>query len=156
MPAEYRPKKLFTIDEANRALPLIKAIAQDMARVAQEMTERRHRLAQLRPGHGDDRNDLYTEELQQIERVLQRDAEQLREYIDELLELGVEPKNPLEGLVDFPCEIDGRIVYLCWKLDEPQVLFWHELDAGFAGRQPLMEGVAAGRPPTPTDEGVDS
>jgi hypothetical protein len=50
--------------------------------------------------------------------------------------LGVEPKGG-DGLVDFPALWDGRLVYLCWKLGEPEVLYWHEIDAGFAGRQPL-------------------
>jgi len=58
--------------------------------------------------------------------------------------LGVEPKNGPEGLVDFPAVLDGRPVYLCWKLGEPEVLHWHDLDAGFRGRQPLTAGSAAG------------
>ncbi|HUX86133.1 MAG TPA: DUF2203 family protein [Chloroflexota bacterium] len=41
------------------------------------------------------------------------------------------------GLVDFPAERDGRVVYLCWRRGEDQIHYWHELDAGFAGRQPL-------------------
>ena len=41
------------------------------------------------------------------------------------------------GLVDFPCEIDGREVYLCWKLDEPSIAFWHHPEDGFAGRKPI-------------------
>ena len=41
------------------------------------------------------------------------------------------------GLVDFPSEMNGRHVLLCWRLGEPEVQFWHEVDAGYAGRQPL-------------------
>jgi hypothetical protein len=44
--------------------------------------------------------------------------------------------------VDFPAERDGRPVYLCWRLGEPSVQFWHEIDAGFVGRRPLEELVA--------------
>ena len=57
--------------------------------------------------------------------------------VEELRALGVEPKNGPEGLVDFPAMMEGRPVYLCWKLGEPEVLHWHDLDAGFRGRQPL-------------------
>jgi hypothetical protein len=46
----------------------------------------------------------------------------------------------MEGLVDFPSLMDGRIVYLCWRLGEPEVLHWHELKSGFAGRQSLTAG----------------
>jgi hypothetical protein len=68
----------------------------------------------------------------------------LQEYVEELRHLGVEPKGAVEGLVDFPCQIDGRIVLLCWKLGEPEVLYWHDLDTGFAGRQPLTAGAMSG------------
>ena len=51
-----------------------------------------------------------------------------------------------EGLVDFPSRLDGRTVFLCWRLGEPEVLHWHELDAGFAGRQPLVAGSVADGP----------
>ena len=79
----------------------------------------------------------YSDELAEVEQSLQLDAERLQEYIQELDELGVEPKGAVQGLVDFPCLMDGRIVYLCWQLGEAEVLFWHELEAGFAGRQKL-------------------
>ena len=80
-------------------------------------------------------HDAYSEELAQIEDELTKDSERLHEYVEELRTLGVEPKNGPEGLIDFPSLIDGRVVYLCWKLGEPEVLHWHELEAGFPGRQ---------------------
>jgi len=58
--------------------------------------------------------------------------------IAELAELGVELKGLPNGLCDFPSLRDGREVYLCWLLGEAEVLHWHELDAGFAGRQLLV------------------
>ena len=51
---------------------------------------------------------------------------------------GIELKDYFTGLIDFPCRMDGREVYLCWRLGEPEVGHWHELDAGFAGRQKLL------------------
>ena len=62
--------------------------------------------------------------------------EKLAAFIDELTKLGVELKGP-DGLCDFYSLMDGREVYLCWRLGEPQVMHWHELDAGVAGRKPL-------------------
>ena len=41
------------------------------------------------------------------------------------------------GLIDFPAELDGEIVYLCWQFGEPEVAFWHRIEDGFAGRRPL-------------------
>jgi hypothetical protein len=131
-------RRLFTAAEANAALPLVRAIVSDLVQLSRDVIERRERLEQLRGNRAARPHGVYDEELSQIEDELQRDAEQLQEYVDELLELGVEPKSGPEGLVDFPAQIDGRPVYLCWKLGEPAVTHWHELDAGFRGRQPIV------------------
>jgi hypothetical protein len=53
--------------------------------------------------------------------------------------LGVDLKDPATGLIDFPTLRDGVEVYLCWRYDEPRVGFWHSIETGFAGRQPLEE-----------------
>ncbi len=61
---------------------------------------------------------------------------ELRDLLRELAELGVEVK-AADGLVDFRSKLHGRTVYLCWKYGEERITHFHELDAGFAGRQPL-------------------
>lgn len=61
------------------------------------------------------------------------------EAIQEIEQLGVHVKDYRTGLVDFPYDRDGRIVYLCWKPDEDEIGWWHETDGGFAGRQPLTD-----------------
>ena len=108
------------------------------------MVERRHRLALLTGGRELKTGDPYSDELAQMEADLERDVRRLQEFVGELNELGVEAKGAVEGLVDFPCELDGRLVYLCWKLGEPEVLYWHDLDSGFSGRQPLVAGSVLG------------
>src|SRR5262245_18003149 len=58
--------------------------------------------------------------------------------IDHLNDQGIEIKSLDHGLIDFPYLRDGRVVFLCWRLGEgPVIRFWHEIDTGFAGRQPL-------------------
>lgn len=133
--------RTFTVQEANASLPLVRAIVSDLVRLACEVVERRQRLALLGAGRAQDRKDVYHEELSQIEEELGKDAQQLQEYIEELRQIGVEPKSATDGLVDFPSILDGRLVYLCWKLGEPEVLHWHELDGGFQGRRPLTAAV---------------
>jgi hypothetical protein len=59
---------------------------------------------------------------------------------------GCEIKDLESGLIDFPTIWEGREVFLCWKLGEPEVEFWHEIDAGFAGRQPLKTNPLKARP----------
>src|SRR3954468_13532089 len=133
----YKPARLFSIEQANATLPLVRAITSDLATLAKDVVERRHRLALLTSGRDLKPGDPYSDELAQMEADLERDATRLQEYVDELRQLGVEPKGAVEGLVDFPCRLDGKVVLLCWKLGEPEVLYWHDLDAGFSGRQPL-------------------
>jgi hypothetical protein len=146
-----RRRRLFTVDEANAALPLVRAITADLARLSRDVIERRERLSHLHSGRPADSGDPYSDELAEIENELELDTRRLHEYVDELRELGVEPKNGPEGLVDFPSKIDGRVVYLCWKLGEPEVLYWHELDAGFGGRQSLTAGSCSHGHDVPSD-----
>lgn len=147
-----RPARLFTVDEANARLPLVRAITADLVQLARELSERRQRLAALTEGRDLRRGNPYEDELAQMEVDLVRDTERLRHYVSELRELGVEPKGAVEGLVDFPALRDGRVVYLCWKLGEPEVAFWHELEAGYAGRQPLVAETVGGGRPAPAGE----
>jgi hypothetical protein len=136
-----RPNKLFTIEEANQMLPLVRAITSDLVQLANELVERRQRLAMLTAGRDREAGNPYSDELVAIEAEIEKDAQRLRGYIEELVQLGVEPKSAMDGLVDFPSMMDGRVVYLCWKLGEPEILHWHEIDAGFAGRQSIAAGV---------------
>jgi hypothetical protein len=151
MPDTYRPSKLFTVEQANAILPLVRAITADLVQLSRDVTDRRERLALLSAGRKASAKDPYTEELAQIEEELDKDNEQLQAYVEELRELGVEPKSGPEGLVDFPCLMDERIVLLCWKLGEPEVTHWHELEAGFAGRQSLVAGSGVSGDPASDD-----
>lgn len=139
----YRPKRLFTIDQANAVLPLVRAITKDLVELSRDVTERRERLWLLHGNRGSQQTDVYSEELAQIEEELEKDTARLYDYVEELRQLGVEPKNGPEGLIDFPALVDGRLVFLCWRYGEPEVLYWHELDAGFRGRQSLAAGSAS-------------
>jgi hypothetical protein len=76
-------------------------------------------------------------ELRRETRLLE---EQVAERLRDLDALGVLLKDMATGLVDFPTLRAGREVYLCWRLGEPRVAWWHEIEAGIAGRQPLEDG----------------
>ena len=67
----------------------------------------------------------------------ERRVQAIQQSMQRLTELGVEVKGIEDGLVDFPSLREGRLVYLCWRIGEPDILYWHELDAGFRGRQAL-------------------
>ena len=73
----------------------------------------------------------------ELEQKLEKFLDRLQVLVDELSNAGVELKDFQMGLVDFIGRHQGRDVYLCWKLGEASITHWHELDAGFAGRQPV-------------------
>jgi hypothetical protein len=106
--------RLFTLDEANELLPTLIPLLTPSMRSN---------------GHGAEAADL--------DQRLADIATELSLGIRQVLELGVEIKDLNLGLIDFPSVRDNRIVYLCWRLGEGPIAFWHELDTGFAGRQPL-------------------
>ncbi|HUG68366.1 MAG TPA: DUF2203 domain-containing protein [Pirellulaceae bacterium] len=143
-PDEYTPAKIFTVEEANARLPLVRVIVNDLMQLATELAERRDRLSQLSRKRTGGSPDVYQAEVEQVEQELEKESERLTDYLRELMELGVEPKSAMAGLVDFPAIIDGKLAYLCWKCGEPEVLYWHELDAGFAGRQSLTADSVTG------------
>ena len=137
-----RPKpkrKYFTIDEANATLPLLRAILRDVTALAHDLRDRHQRLLRLQSSGSMDK--AHEEEMQQLIEEFERDQDRMHEFEGELKKLHVELKDYFTGLIDFPCWMDDREVYLCWKLDEPEVTHWHELDSGFGGRQKLKQQV---------------
>ena len=139
MPAKQleKGKKYFSVSEANRILPLVRVIVRDIVELARDLRERHERLSKLRPQERVQLGEAYQEELQHVQEEYERDQERMRGSEEELRNLGVELKDYYTGLIDFPCWKENREVYLCWKHGEPEVMYWHELDAGFAGRQRL-------------------
>ena len=145
------PVRHFTVEDANRTLPLVRMIVQDIVELYNDLDRRRDRLVALRSRTGSKTrraDDPYESEIIQMELELESDVERLSGFIDELRKLGVELKDPAIGLVDFPAVIGGRDVYLCWRLGETSVGFWHDLEAGIAGRRALH---AAAAPAVPAD-----
>jgi hypothetical protein len=134
-PIEAKPK-FFTVEEANKALPLVKAIVGDIVRQFQVVNELKQRMSTVHSDRRRPANDPYAEETAQSQAELEAEESKLATFIDELTRLGVELKGP-DGLCDFLSHRDGREVYLCWRFGEAEVTHWHEKNAGFAGRQSL-------------------
>jgi hypothetical protein len=127
--------KYYTVAEANATLPLLRLILRDITALATDMRDRHQRLNRLQDAGA--LSPAHQEEMQGILAEFERGQEQMRAYEEELARLHIELKDYLTGLVDFRAWRDGREVYLCWKLGESAVEHWHELEAGFAGRQKL-------------------
>jgi hypothetical protein len=135
-------KRFFTAAEANAMLPLVRAVLKDVTELARDLRDRHERLARIAQEPRHSPTAAHQEELLLVESELKRGQDQLREYERELSALGVELKDYFTGLIDFPCWMNGREVYLCWRLGESEVSHWHEVEAGFAGRQKLVADTA--------------
>lgn len=134
--------RVFTVDEANRTLPLVSRIVEDIVRDYARWREKveAYELEVARTTRGETNEDAA-----RLERDAQQLAAEIERYLGELAALDVQFKGFDLGLVDFPARKDDRDVMLCWRLGEPRVEYWHEVDGGFAGRQPLgqLTGSAA-------------
>jgi hypothetical protein len=139
MTASAPATKYFTLEDANRTLPLVRMVVRDIVELFSDVQRRRERLEGLlsRSRRKARRDDPYTEEVRQMESELESDEQRLRGYLEELAGIGAELKDPVTGLIDFPAFVEGREVCLCWKLGEEEIAHWHEMDTGFAGRQPV-------------------
>lgn len=139
--------RTFTVSQANAMLPLVRAIVLDMVRLAREVCNRAECLSVVLAGrHVLDPDDPYAGELVHVSKQLETNHHRLREYAEELADLGVVLRSAIEGLVDFPCVFEGRTIYLCWKQNEPKIRFWHEVHEGYADRKPLAVGMNASDP----------
>lgn len=129
--------RIFTPEEANAALAAVRPLVEQMVEAkgaldnAQEQSDG---AARSISGNG---GGIPPAELAALHEQLEQRATELAAIVDELQELGVQVKDLDSGLVDFPSFRDGERVLLCWRLGEDEVAFWHGLEDGFAGRQPL-------------------
>jgi hypothetical protein len=129
----------FTVEQANKTLPLVRRIVEDVVDQHRRWRDTILEL-DLASQAGEPEESPRVEELVRQARDLSRE---LDGYQRELRDIGVQLKDPRLGLVDFPSEIGGRTVLLCWRLGEPEVQFWHEVNAGYAGRQPLSPALVS-------------
>lgn len=140
---ESFPARIFTVEEANRLVGEMEIVMAEIERLRSQLEQHSRELGILdalwgskvlkteNPDHGE-----FERHRAAIDRIVSRIEGLAR---DEILTRGIRfPTGGLEhGLLDFPTTLDGRVVYLCWRRGEPQVDHWHEINGGFAGRQPI-------------------
>jgi hypothetical protein len=123
-------KRFFTPQQANSALPLVRRIVSDIVAQYQQLEHLQKRRQKLSMQER-------TDDVRALDTLAGQGAQRLSDLIDEIKLIGCELKDWTIGLVDFPAILDGREVYLCWKLGEEQIGHWHEVHAGAMGRQPV-------------------
>jgi len=128
--------RYFSLEDANALVPRLTEIVIEMQAKKPRLDALREELGEMTEtasGNG----HLIEDDMRTKRSTAEALVEELNKLVTELNEIGCELKGVEEGLVDFPSQREGRTVYLCWKLGEERIEWWHELDTGFAGRQPL-------------------
>ena len=128
--------RYFGIDEANAvvadARPVLEELRDDRERVAEVQARlQRHRENNGSAEHAEELAEQ-EQELREIVRRMQRDVAQIDEW-------GITLREISTGLIDFPALANGRPIWLCWRLGEGDIEWWHEANVGFDQRQPLSE-----------------
>lgn len=132
----------FTIRQAESLLPLLSRELTVLQPTYQQLRELWEAAAKK---HGLHVYDPRVKEVSMNDDQILPLIEKVEKSLQLFFELGIECKGIEDGLIDFPCLLEDRLVYLCWKFGEPSIAHWHELDAGFAGRRSLFEATARER-----------
>ncbi|OGL62355.1 MAG: hypothetical protein A3J27_06515 [Candidatus Tectomicrobia bacterium RIFCSPLOWO2_12_FULL_69_37] len=125
------PPRIFTLAEARALVPVLRPRLREMARIRERLLPFREQVERLAEGaqRGGGTFPAAGEYL--------RHVQELNGHLAFLRGSGVELKDVAAGLVDFPSMREGRVVCLCWRMEEETVSHWHEIEAGFAGRKPI-------------------
>jgi hypothetical protein len=137
--------KTFTLEEANSLLPVVESLL-ERAIAAKEEAERLEKEIQLL------RQQIFlsggmTVDIAWVARnrtETEAQVQKAKDALGEIESIGVQVKDLDTGLLDFPCRVDGDLVLLCWRRGETRIEYWHTLESGFRGRQPLDERFGRG------------
>ena len=123
-------KKIFTLQEANSFVPqlleMVPLIQKLSTSLHNDFPDIKNAREKAKWSGGSEQGVEYLNAVFKYNNLMQK-----------VEEVGCEVKGIREGLIDFPSIRDGREVYLCWRMPEKEILFWHGLHAGFAGRKPI-------------------
>lgn len=138
--------RTFTLEEAKSLLPVLESLLRNaisgkqfVEKFEAEMQALQHRIFLA----GGTLVDIVPLARRKAERV--RAEQRAKDALAEIDSIGVQVKDLEVGLLDFPCEVEGRTVLLCWKLGEKSISHWHGTEEGFAGRKPIDERIARAR-----------
>jgi len=138
--------RTFTLDEVQSLLSVLESLLRTaiagkkvMEEFEAEQQELNHRIFL----NGGTHVDVVPLARRKAERV--KAEQRAKDAIAEIDSIGVQVKDLDIGLLDFPCEVEGEIILLCWKLGETSITHWHGTQEGFAGRKPIDERIARGR-----------
>lgn len=130
--------KIFTLDEAQTLLPVLESLlnrAMEAKQAAEELQEEAGATARRILESGGLHIDIGAAQRRRL--TLEALVQRAKDALEEIHDSGVQVKDLDAGLLDFPCLLEGETVFLCWKRGEPRIVWWHRIEDGFAGRQPI-------------------
>jgi hypothetical protein len=127
--------RIFTLEEAERTLPLLRRILTDLRAEYRVWQDAGAEYELLAAGARADRGE--TDELLAARRAMTESADRISGFLDEIAAIGCLFKGFDAGLVDFYTLREDRLVFLCWRVDEDHITHWHDVESGYAGRQPV-------------------
>jgi hypothetical protein len=137
--------RIFTLDEAQSLLPILESLlrsAISAKKLIDEVEDEQHALAQRIFLNGGTSVDVVPVARRKAERA--KAEQRAKDALAEIDSIGVQVKDLDIGLLDFPCQVEGTIILLCWKLGEKSITHWHGTEEGFAGRKPINERISRG------------
>jgi hypothetical protein len=138
--------RTFTFDEAQQLLPVLESLlrtAIEAKKLIEEFENEQQALTHRIFLNGGTFLNVVPLARKKAERV--KAEQRAKDALAEIDAIGVQVKDLDIGLLDFPCEVDGRTILLCWKLGEKSITHWHGVSEGFAGRKPVDERIARAR-----------
>ncbi|HZQ19051.1 MAG TPA: DUF2203 domain-containing protein [Terriglobales bacterium] len=135
--------RTFTLDEAQDLLPVLESLlrkAIDGKKLIESVDAELQTIAHRVLINGGMSLNILHLARRKAER--EKTFQRIKDAMDEIDAMGVQVKDLDIGLLDFPCEVDGRMVLLCWKLGEKAITYWHGVSEGFAGRKPIDARIA--------------
>jgi hypothetical protein len=132
------PERTFTVAEAQALLDeVVRPLAERMVELCDAMAPLQREWQTIVIKIGSNGGGLDHERARALREGLEKGQAELTELVEEVVGLGVQVKDPTQGLIDFPTTIDGEPALLCWRAGEGNIEYWHTLEGGFAGRRPL-------------------
>jgi hypothetical protein len=134
--------RTFTLDEAQSLLPVLESLLRTAIaskQVVEEFEVEQQALQHRVFMNGGMSLNVVVLARKKAERV--KAEQRAKDALAEIDSIGVQVKDLDIGLLDFPCEVDGQTILLCWKMGETAITHWHGTDEGFAGRKPVDERI---------------
>jgi hypothetical protein len=139
--------RFYDIDDANAAIPDLEQILGLLAGQRADLVRLRDEALASRPSPGASSEGgaepatttVDADELRLARLRMQGLVDQMAAGVARIEAMGITLRDIPEGLVDIPALVSGRQIWLCWKRGETEIGYWHDLETGFAGRQPLSE-----------------